>query len=102
MLVKLFSLAPNAGFLPVVTEMARLAASFNLLSIILEEDWWDAKDSVSLKPSPSPGMDPGPEGFLPLLSPPTAAALRAVLAWEGNFGLNSFSQYAVRNDFFPK
>lgn len=88
-MVKLFSLAPNAGFLPVVTEIARLAASFNLLSIILEEDACEAKDSVSL---PSPGIDPGPEAFLALLSPPTAVALRAVLAWEGNFGLNSFSQ----------
>jgi hypothetical protein len=37
-LVKLFSLAPNAGFLPVVTEMAREAASLSLLSIIFEDE----------------------------------------------------------------
>jgi hypothetical protein len=37
-LVKLFSFTPNAGFLPVVTEIARLAASLSLPSIILEDD----------------------------------------------------------------
>jgi hypothetical protein len=38
MLVRGFSLAPKAGFLPVVTEIARLAASLSFLSIILEEE----------------------------------------------------------------
>jgi hypothetical protein len=48
-LVRLFSLAPKAGFLPVVTEIARLAASLSLFSIIFEDE--DTIDAVSLKPS---------------------------------------------------
>jgi hypothetical protein len=38
MLVKLFSFAPKAGFLPVVTDIARLAASFSFPSINLDDE----------------------------------------------------------------
>jgi hypothetical protein len=65
--VRLFSFCPNAGFLPVVTEIARLAASFNLLSIIFEEDYIeiiDSESSQSLALSVLPATEPGPAPFL--------------------------------------
>jgi hypothetical protein len=51
MLVKLFSFIPKDGFLPVVTEIARLAASLSLLNIIFEDEAIEATDAVSLRPS---------------------------------------------------
>ena len=76
MLVKLLSFIPKAGFLPVVTEMARLAASLSLFSIILEEEAYEAYDPVSLVPSCSAERDPGPYPFYALPRPAGAPRLR--------------------------
>jgi len=44
---------PKLGFFPVVTEIAKLAASLSLLSIILDEEAYEAYDPASLVASNS-------------------------------------------------
>ena len=101
--VKLFSLIPNEGLRPVVTEIAKLAASFSLLSIIFEEDWREVTDYVSLNASCSAIPEPGCAVPLCGLAPPAPedSPFRC-FSCEGNFGRNSFSQYAVTKDFLLK
>jgi hypothetical protein len=38
MFVRLFSLAPKDGFLPVVTDIARLAASLSLVNMAFDDE----------------------------------------------------------------
>jgi len=86
-LVRLFSEAANEGLRPVVTEIARLAASLSLLSIIPDEDMEQTDSPASLK-----ATDPGAY----LIALPIIALLwirpPRTFVWVGNFGLNSFSQ----------
>ena len=93
MLVRACCFAPKVGFRPVVTEIARLAASFNLRSIMPEEDWKAAAsssfwDGVPPKRAPKEGLKALPmTPYDPTILPPLAMA-----DCEGNEGRNSFSQ----------
>jgi len=82
------------NFLPVVTEMAKVAASLSLPNILPEEVCMDKEDIASLSPSIE-GLEnlSAARNLLSLLVP--KSIFFKVVVWDGNLGLNSLSQKQV-------